>query len=32
MKPKTAKKGADAVTQALKAYYQQPGASKYNLD
>ena len=26
------KERADAVTQAIKAYYQQPGASKYNLD
>ena len=29
---KNCKERADAVTQALKAYYQQPGASKYNLD
>ena len=26
------KERANAATQALKAYYQQPGASKYNLD
>ena len=26
------KERADAVTQAIKAYYQQPGASNYNLD
>ena len=29
---KNCKERADAATQAIKAYYQQPGASKYNLD
>ena len=29
---KNCKERADATTQALKAYYQQPAASQYNLD
>ena len=29
---KNCKERVDAATQAIKAYYQQPGASKYNLD